>query len=241
MAMLKSSFLAHLGVVAALVMTLVWIFIWLQPSGAGLGSGSASKKQLFNWHPFLMVAGYIACMGEALIMFRSYGGPRPTRKRFHGILNFAAWGFATAGLVIVILYHEAIQVPHFYSAHSWVGLLVFGMTTVQLLVAIFVFGLQKASSGVRAALMPWHRVGGKFIFMGSVAAMVSGFMQKQRFDSTVEPEKFAQMHLLTNTVAIVIVLAAGCILVPMEFSLAVPPTAAKVGHAHEPNQPVATA
>lgn len=120
--------------VAALALTVAWALgplggVSLSPD-EGPTEGSNSTSRLFNWHPILMVFGYVVCMGEALSAYAAPALPggateRPARKAYHAALHSLALVAAGLGLVAALLSHSLARptpIPDFYSAHSVVGL-----------------------------------------------------------------------------------------------------------------------
>ena len=92
-------------------------------------------------HPFLMVAGFIYFMGQAMLVYRTGTCCRRIyTKLVHTGFHLLAIPCIALGFVAVWDYKslrtdettgDRKEVPHFYSIHSWLGLATMGMFALQ--------------------------------------------------------------------------------------------------------------
>ncbi|KAM5265179.1 plasma membrane ascorbate-dependent reductase CYBRD1 isoform 2-T2 [Hipposideros larvatus] len=192
----------------SVIFTLIWVLHYRE----GLGwDGGASE---FNWHPVLVVTGFVFIQGIAIIVYRlpwTWKCSKLLMKSIHAGLNTVAAILAIISLVAVFDFHNASHIPNMYSLHSWVGMiaviLYISQVSVSLLIGFFVFLLPLAPPSLRALLMPIHVYSGLFIFGTVIATVLMGVTEKLLFVlkkpaySTFPPE-----GIFTNTLGLLILL-----------------------------------
>ncbi|XP_001514430.2 cytochrome b reductase 1 isoform X1 [Ornithorhynchus anatinus] len=174
----------------AAVLTVVWALRYRD--GLGWDGGSAE----FNWHPVLIVGGFVFLQGIAIIVYRlpwTWKCSKLLMKLIHAGLNTIAMILAVISLVAVFDFHNAKNIPNMYSLHSWIGLTAVILYVSQLLVGLFVFLLPFAPPSLRALLMPFHIYSGLLIFGTVIATALMGLTEKLIFSlkntySTSPPE-----------------------------------------------------
>uniref|UniRef100_A0A0G4GR05 Cytochrome b561 domain-containing protein n=1 Tax=Chromera velia CCMP2878 TaxID=1169474 RepID=A0A0G4GR05_9ALVE len=203
-----SNLLAHFSVFLIFVMTLVWTFGYKELGGLGSKAG-----KLFNWHPVLMVLGFVVFMGEAMIAFRSSELQRNSRKTLHGVLNTLGFISALCGIIVVFKFHSDMGFPDFYSAHSYAGILVFVVAGIQQMIGTVFFGLSLVPDSWKRAALPWHKHLGKWIFVAAIATIATGIMEKQSF---IDVPKFEPVKVFANVWILTLLIGAFFIMGPME-------------------------
>lgn len=176
-------------------LSVIFALVWVLHYREGLGwDGSALE---FNWHPVLVVTGFVFIQGIAIIVYRlpwTWKCSKLLMKCIHAGLNAVAAVLAIISLVAVFDFHNALNIPNMYSLHSWVGLTVVIFYMLQLLIGFLIFLLPWAPPSLRAFLMPIHVRSGVLIFGTVIATVLMGVTEKLIFAlkdpaySTLPPE-----------------------------------------------------
>jgi len=186
-----------------LTLILYWIIQFRWNDGQGLpfawrGTGRLDLEKQWNLHPVLMVTGFIYCMGQAMLVYRAcHCCRRIYNKLLHTFFHILAIPCVVLGFLAVWDYHSlrtdkdgnADPIPHFYSTHSWLGLLTMGLFLLQFLVGVFSFLLllccESSTARYRAALVPIHSTVGTTTFLLAVATAVAGITEKAFFELSI--------------------------------------------------------
>ncbi|XP_016059353.1 PREDICTED: cytochrome b reductase 1 [Miniopterus natalensis] len=186
----------------SVIFTLVWVLHYRE----GLSwDGKASE---FNWHPVLVVTGFIFIQGIAIIVYRlpwTWKCSKLLMKSIHAGLNAVAAILAIISLVAVFDFHNTLNIPNMYSLHSWIGLSVVIFYILQLLLGFLVFLLPLAPLSLRGFLMPIHVYSGLLIFGTVIATALMGVTEKLLF-SLENPaySSFPPEGVFTNTLGLLI-------------------------------------
>ncbi|XP_042805053.1 plasma membrane ascorbate-dependent reductase CYBRD1 [Panthera onca] len=187
----------------SVLFTLIWVLHYRE----GLGWDGTALE--FNWHPVLVVTGFVFIQGIAIIVYRlpwTWKCSKLLMKSIHAGLHAVAAILAIISLVAVFDFHNAKNIPNMYSLHSWVGLTVVILYILQLLLGVFIFLLPWAPLSLRALVMPIHVYSGLLIFGTVIATVLMGVTEKLFFAltssgySTSPPE-----GVFTNTLGLLIV------------------------------------
>ncbi|XP_053554404.1 plasma membrane ascorbate-dependent reductase CYBRD1 [Bombina bombina] len=186
----------------AVIFSLVWVLHYRE--GLGWDGGAAE----FNWHPVLITTGFIFIQGIAIIVYRlpwTWKCSKLLMKCIHAGLHLTALVLAIVALVAVFDFHNAKNIPNMYSLHSWVGLTVVILFSLQLVLGILVFLLPFASANLRAALMPIHAYSGLLIFGTVIATALMGITEKLIF-ALKDPaySKLPPEAIFVNTLGVLI-------------------------------------
>ncbi|XP_027589484.1 cytochrome b reductase 1 [Pipra filicauda] len=162
----------------SVILSFVWVFHYRE----GLSwDGSAGE---FNWHPLLVVTGFVFIQGIAIIVYRlpwTWKCSKLLMKFIHAGLNTIAMILAIVAMVAAFEYHNAQNIPNMYSLHSWIGLTALIFYSLQLFFGFAVFLLPFAPVYLRALLMPIHVYSGLTIFATVIAAALMGITEKLLF------------------------------------------------------------
>ena len=200
----ESSRLQHFQSVSAIIslflspIAIILVSVWVSNESMGGGGVSWSEgdaKRVFNWHPVLMIVAY-SIMNVAALIFRVSGtssyqtsnrgiSDRGIIKAIHGYVWVACFLIGSVGMLAVIKSHnDAVSgyIANLYSLHSWVGVLVMTLYTLQLLVGIFAFGGLSGSSRLAVpSLMEIHKYTGTVLHMLITATILLGIQEKEGF------------------------------------------------------------
>ncbi|NXR70467.1 CYBR1 reductase, partial [Rhadina sibilatrix] len=162
----------------SVILSLVWVFHYRE----GLSwDGSAGE---FNWHPVLIITGFVFIQGIAIIVYRlpwTWKCSKLLMKFIHAGLNTIAMILAIVSMVAVFDFHNAKNIPNMYSLHSWIGLTAVIFYSLQLFLGFAVFLLPFAPVHLRVALMPIHVYSGLTIFATVIATALMGITEKLIF------------------------------------------------------------
>ncbi|XP_008574756.1 PREDICTED: cytochrome b reductase 1 [Galeopterus variegatus] len=188
----------------SVIFTLIWILHYRE----GLGWDGGALE--FNWHPVLVVTGFIFIQGIAIIVYRlpwTWKCSKLLMKSIHAGLNTVAAILVIISLVAVFDYHNARNIPNMYSLHSWVGLIAVILYFLQLVLGFFIFLLPWAPPSLRAVLMPIHVYSGLLIFGTAIVAALMGITEKLFFALTNPAySSFPPEGVFTNTLGLLILL-----------------------------------
>jgi len=195
--------LAQLLLHGALGLVLFWVLYFR----GGFGWQESPKLE-FNYHPVLMITGFVYLGGNALLSYRSYGCCRHVyRKLFHTIFNILAVPAIVMGFLTVLDSHNLAipPIPNFYSLHSWMGLTTMGLFALQLVVGFFSFIIllccSAKTASCRAALVPIHATFGLITFLMAIATCVTGLTEKAIFTLGKEYSKLGEEAVVINVLA----------------------------------------
>ncbi|XP_066468325.1 plasma membrane ascorbate-dependent reductase CYBRD1 [Tiliqua scincoides] len=180
-------FLVFLGSALLLgFLSVVFALVWVLRYREGLGWNGGSEE--FNWHPVLVVTGFVFVQGIAIIVYRlpwTWKCSKLLMKYIHAGLHTIALTLAIIALVAVFDFHNAKKIPNMYSLHSWIGLIAVILYALQLVLGFAVFLLPFTPVSLRAAVMPLHVYSGLFIFGTVIATAFMGITEKLLF--TLKP------------------------------------------------------
>ncbi|XP_012506228.1 PREDICTED: cytochrome b reductase 1 isoform X1 [Propithecus coquereli] len=163
-------------------LSVIFTLVWVLHYRGGLGWDGTELE--FNWHPVLMVTGFVFIQGIAIIVYRlpwTWKCSKLLMKSIHAGLNAVAAILAIISLVAVFENRNFSNKTHLYSLHGWIGLTVVILYVLQLLLGFFVFLLPWAPLSLRAALMPIHVYSGLLLFGTAIVTTLTGVTEKLFF------------------------------------------------------------
>ncbi|XP_027534384.1 DDB1- and CUL4-associated factor 17 isoform X5 [Neopelma chrysocephalum] len=162
----------------SVILSLVWVFQYREGLSWDGGAGE------FNWHPVLIITGFVFIQGIAIIVYRlpwTWKCSKLLMKFIHAGLNTIAMILAIVAMVAAFEYHNAQNIANMYSLHSWIGLTAVIFYSLQLFLGFAVFLLPFAPVYLRAVLMPIHVYAGLTIFATVIATALMGITEKLIF------------------------------------------------------------
>ncbi|XP_030066260.1 plasma membrane ascorbate-dependent reductase CYBRD1 [Microcaecilia unicolor] len=162
----------------SILFVLVWVLYWRE----GLSWDGALAE--FNWHPLLIVIGFIVLQGFAIVVYRlpwTWRCSKFLMKCIHAGLHLTVLILATVSLVAVFDFHNNKNIPNMYSMHSWLGLAAVVLYGVQILIGLLVYLFPFAPVTLRATLLPFHVFSGLLIFGAGIATALMGITEKLFF------------------------------------------------------------
>lgn len=185
--------LATILLLGSLGLTLFWVIQYHD----GFAWQENPEKQ-FNFHPVLMVAGFITFSGFSILLYRICRCCRRIYvKLLHTVFHALAIPCVALGFLAVLDSHNLNKsgpINNFYSLHSWIGLVTMGLFAIQFVIGFFSFLIllccEGATAGFRAAMVPIHASFGLTTFFLAIAACVTGLTEKTLFK--LGAEKYSQ-------------------------------------------------
>jgi hypothetical protein len=114
------------------------VYAHLFGDGFSYVSQPAAPLRQFNLHALIMITAFIYLNGQAITVYKSnyLVKHKSVNMLYHFVLHLLTVCGILAGLYMTYSAQETIQsgrpkVSHFYSAHSWTGLITVGLFTVQ--------------------------------------------------------------------------------------------------------------
>ncbi|CAG2168379.1 unnamed protein product [Oppiella nova] len=188
---------AQIGLWGSVLLFLYWVlkfdkgFAWQH-----------DKRKMFNLHAFLMLTGFIFMNGQAMLIYKTFLCCKKIYNKItHTIFFLLSTSLITFGMIVGIQgqHLSPLDLPsaHFYSIHSWIGLVTAGLFALQFLFGFITFLLllccEKATAGFRARVLPTHQTMGIIIYTLAIAGCLTGLLQTARSrlsgPSPLEPEK----------------------------------------------------
>ena len=191
---------------------IVLVSLWASSLG-GVSWSEGEAKRVFNWHPVLMVSAY-AVMNVGALIFRLSGtsayqdsvrdhragtsssmiaaSSASKKRRTAKLTHASSWSLSfVLGIVAIAAVFKSHDDPisgyiaNLYSLHSWAGILVLSLYTLQFLVGLLAFGglLSGRSRISNPLLMEVHKFTGTYIHILVTATILLGIQEKEGFVS----------------------------------------------------------
>jgi len=164
--------------------------IWIFQAEGGLGFVESS---LFGWHALLMALFVVCFTQEAVLSYSApiFKGPgiherTIAEKWFHVGCHVLGIVCAMLGIVAIVYYKnlspQPIVFPFFavYSPHSWMGIVVLILWSLQMTAGIYTFIYQSPSNKIMLANT--HKFLGKVIYGAGLATCALGLQDMQSSD-----------------------------------------------------------
>ncbi|XVE91838.1 hypothetical protein REPUB_Repub01dG0046000 [Reevesia pubescens] len=167
---------AHLFGILAFILMLVWLLHYR----GGIEYGSYDGSRVFNVHPFLMFCGFIFLSGEAMMVYKTLQATHYVQKVVHMILQIVAFVLGVVGICAVFKFHDMTKIEDLYSLHSWIGIATISLFALQWLAGLVTYMFPQTER-TKKTLLPWHVCGGRTLLYISIAAALTGLMEKATF------------------------------------------------------------
>ncbi|XP_022726972.1 probable transmembrane ascorbate ferrireductase 3 [Durio zibethinus] len=162
------------------ILAFILMLFWLLHYRGGIEYDSYDGSRVFNVHPFLMFCGFIFLSGEAMMVYKTVQAQHFVQKVVHLILQLAAFVLGVVGICAVFKFHDMAKIEDVYSLHSWIGIATISLFALQWIAGLFTY-LFPQTEKTRKTLLPWHVCGGRILLYMSIAAALTGLMEKATF------------------------------------------------------------
>lgn len=144
--------------------------------------GSYAGANRLNIHPLVMVLGAIVCFTEGVLAWSlPFGSHRVKKLAVHFPFLAAGLTLVLYGLGTIITHKQAIGDKHFYSIHSWIGIITIALFVFNALGGIVMFLLPElfganfpVKAEKRGGVVPYHAIAGVLIACFSVLSVITG-------------------------------------------------------------------
>jgi len=185
------------------VIFLIILVMWIYQAEGGLGFEEAT---VFGWHALLMSLFVVVFTQEGVMAYSAPFLDPFTRNRtiiryFHISCHVLGIICAIAGLVGIVYYKSLspapIVFPFFtmYTAHSWLGVCLLSLWTLQMAAGIYTHTIAKLSNSHKHMYLKYHRFVGKFIYGVALATCAMGFQDMQSSDLAYSTQPMPNMTL----------------------------------------------
>ncbi|XVE85568.1 hypothetical protein DITRI_Ditri17bG0100800 [Diplodiscus trichospermus] len=162
------------------ILAVILMLFWLLHYRGGIEYNSYDGVRVFNVHPLLMFCGFIFLSGEAMMVYKTVQATHYVQKVVHMILQLAAFVVGVIGLCAVFKFHDMANIEDVYSLHSWIGIATISLFALQWLAGLSTFMFPQTDM-TRKSMLPWHVNGGRTLLYMSIAAALTGLMEKATF------------------------------------------------------------
>nr|CDJ83832.1 Cytochrome b561 domain containing protein [Haemonchus contortus] len=144
----------------------------------GIGWPQKGNDRGLNFHGILMSTGLVFFQGEALLSYRMYrSDSKILSKTIHFVFHLLAISFFTTAFAAIIIQKNVNGWSNFTSVHSWIGLGLMFVYTIQFLFGFINFVIPGISDDVRRKFLPIHKIVGSFSFAASIVQATIGYIQ----------------------------------------------------------------
>ncbi|KAI2800705.1 hypothetical protein BLOT_012093 [Blomia tropicalis] len=155
---------------------------------AQIGGFGFSDTIIFNFHPVLMTLGMIFLNANGILIYRATRTVHyNNQKIIHFGIQTTMISISWIGFLAAYISHEQLNIPHFYSLHSWLGLSALCGVTISLVSSFLTYLYPKANTIYRRLSIPFHVFGGIANIALSAGICVSGITEKAIFSLNNKP------------------------------------------------------
>ncbi|XP_031831669.1 transmembrane ascorbate-dependent reductase CYB561 isoform X2 [Nomia melanderi] len=192
---------------------IILVTVWCNSYRNGF-SWRSNPDLEFNWHPMLMVIGFVFLYANGMLIYRTQRDAKKRRlKLIHGGIMLSVVVLVVIALVAVFDSHNLRPepIPNMYSLHSWVGLTSVILFCCQWLAGFLSFLYPGLQVPLRASYMPIHVYFGIAGFVGVIASCLLGLNEKAIFTLSNNYSKLVNEAVLINVIGLFIVLFGGLV------------------------------
>jgi len=169
---------------------IIILFLWIYQAEGGIG-GNVSI--MFGWYALLLALFIVVFSQEAVMAYSApLLGPFTKNdkllKYFHVTCHVLGIICAFGGLVGIVYYKKLapgpVIFPFFtlYSPHSWLGVALLSLWTIQMTAGIYIQGLVKLTPDNKHTFAKYHGFLGKCIYALGLAVCAMGLQDMQSSD-----------------------------------------------------------
>lgn len=193
------------------VTLIILVIIWCGNYRGGFAWNSNPELE-FNWHPLLMVIGFVFLYANGMLIYRTQRNIRKQKlKLIHASLMLLTIALVVISLVAVFDSHNlnVKPIPNMYSLHSWIGLTSIILFCCQWLAGFLSFLYPKLQISLRTAYMPIHVYFGIAGFIGVITSCLLGLNEKAIFALKENYSKLVDEAILINVIGFLLILFGG--------------------------------
>ncbi|XP_076233773.1 transmembrane ascorbate-dependent reductase CYB561 isoform X2 [Calliopsis andreniformis] len=191
---------------------IILVAVWCANYRGGF-SWRSNPMLEFNWHPLLMIIGFVFLYANGMLIYRTQRNARKRRlKLIHGGIMMFVVVLVVIALVAVFDSHNLMTpepIPNMYSLHSWVGLTSVILFCCQWFAGFLSFLYPGLQAPLRVSYMPIHVYFGVAGFIGVIASCLLGLNEKAIFSLQKDYSKLVGEAVLVNIIGLLLVLFGG--------------------------------
>ncbi|XP_076164943.1 transmembrane ascorbate-dependent reductase CYB561 isoform X2 [Ptiloglossa arizonensis] len=190
---------------------IILVIIWCSNYRGGF-SWRSNPMLEFNWHPMLMIIGFVFLYANGMLIYRTQRNARKRRlKLIHGGIMLSVIVLVVIALVAVFDSHNLVKepIPNMYSLHSWIGLTSVILFCCQWLAGFLSFLYPGLQVPLRASYMPIHVYFGIAGFVGVITSSLLGLNEKAIFSLKNNYSKLGNEAVLINVIGLLLILFGG--------------------------------
>ncbi|XP_006624794.1 cytochrome b reductase 1-like isoform X1 [Apis dorsata] len=190
---------------------IILVIIWCGNYRGGFAWNSNPELE-FNWHPLLMVVGFVFLYANGMLIYRTQRNARKQKlKLIHASIMLLTIVLVVISLVAVFDSHNLNlkPIPNMYSLHSWIGLTSIILFCCQWLAGFLCFLYPKLQISLRTSYMPIHVYFGIAGFIGVITSCLLGLNEKAIFALKENYSKLVDEAILINVIGFLLILFGG--------------------------------
>ncbi|XP_068982495.1 transmembrane ascorbate-dependent reductase CYB561-like isoform X1 [Bombus flavifrons] len=190
---------------------IILVAVWCGSYRGGFAWNSNPTLE-FNWHPLLMVIGFVFLYANGMLIYRTQRNTRKRRlKLIHAGIMILIVALVVISLVAVFDSHnlQSKPIPNMYSLHSWIGLTSVILFCCQWLAGLLSFLYPGLQLPLRASYMPIHVYFGIAGFVGVIASCLLGLNEKAFFALGNNYPNLVDEAVLINVIGLMLILFGG--------------------------------
>jgi len=166
-----------------LSLSVIFMVTWIYKFKGGLSKENPNFP--WNLHPFFMTIAFVFCLGEAIVSYTILPFHYKYKKWIHATLHSTALLLIIVGIWAIIKYHQKIHLSHFFSLHSWFGLVLIILFLFQWFMGIYSYMFNSPSLYFRSLYLPIHRAFGSIVFGLGTGIAVMGLVEIQTYNQAL--------------------------------------------------------
>lgn len=148
-------------------------YVWLNTYRGGFEFPNTVPLYMFNTHPLFVTLGFVFLYGNGILTYRILRhAEKKTLKIAHTVIMALAFLFAMLSV------QPAFDALHFYTVHSWIGVVAFALFAFQWFAGLITYLFPGLDGSIKKSYMPIHISFGILIFLLVCAACLTGIMEK---------------------------------------------------------------
>ena len=133
-----------------------------------------ANKTLFNYHPTFITLGVIVVPTFGVLSYRVFPFGKSVQKAIHSCAMLVSLVFIIIAVVAIEQSKFTQEHTHFWSIHTWCGLITLTSVAIQLMCGtVFLFPFKKLRK-LKEFVIKWHRYSGLIIIWIATVTVLAG-------------------------------------------------------------------
>lgn len=163
-----------------------------------------------------MTLAFVTMLSQALLLYKFRAATPKSVAWLHGALHVVAFALSVAGLAVSVNFKVVLGSRHFFSVHSWVGIVTMFCYFCHIIVSIgFAWKPKYFSCFVNAResflriILPNHTLIGLAIYVAGILSVVTGLLERQGLYSQatkIDPSFTQNAYYLSDMSALAVMM-----------------------------------